>query len=85
MKLYKGEIALHCDDCLQDDAVVRTKGPHLGAYCKFCGKWLKWLSKAEKDLITVNNNNFRHTITDEPNIIHVSSIGENITDEEVPW
>ena len=79
MKLYKDAIALHCDDCLQDDAVVKTKGPHLGAYCKFCGKWLKWLSKAEKDLITINT-------VDEPNIIHVSSFNKNdINNGEVPW
>lgn len=29
--------------------LIRLKGPHIGAYCKQCGKWLKWISINEVD------------------------------------
>lgn len=29
--------------------IIRTKGPHIGAYCKQCGKWLKWIAINEVD------------------------------------
>lgn len=24
--------------------LIRLKGPHIGVYCKQCGKWLKWIA-----------------------------------------
>lgn len=29
--------------------LIRLKGPHIGAYCKQCGKWLKWITINEVD------------------------------------
>lgn len=29
--------------------LIRLKGPHIGAYCKQCGKWLKWIVINEVD------------------------------------
>ena len=29
--------------------LIRLKGPHIGAYCKQCGKWLKWIAINEVD------------------------------------
>lgn len=29
--------------------LIRLKGPHVGAYCKQCGKWLKWITIDEVD------------------------------------
>lgn len=29
--------------------LIRLKGPHIGAYCKQCGKWLKWISINDVD------------------------------------
>jgi hypothetical protein len=29
--------------CGSDDLLIRSKGPHVGAWCNSCGKWLRWL------------------------------------------
>lgn len=29
--------------------LIRLKGPHIGVYCKQCGKWLKWISINDVD------------------------------------
>ena len=29
--------------------LIRLKGPHIGAYCKQCDKWLKWITIDEVD------------------------------------
>lgn len=29
--------------------LIRLKGPHVGAYCKQCGKWLKWITIDDVD------------------------------------
>lgn len=38
---YKGN---HCKVCDGDDFFALCRGPHTGAYCSNCGRWLKWLS-----------------------------------------
>lgn len=27
--------------------VIKLQGPHIGLYCKTCGKWQKWISSKE--------------------------------------
>lgn len=39
---YKGK---HCPVCGGDDFIALSKGNQIGAYCSYCGRWLKWLSK----------------------------------------
>ena len=36
---------VHCGN--EEDFVISRKGPHLGLYCKKCGKWIKWIKKNE--------------------------------------
>ena len=73
-------VKIKCKHCLSTETILKEKGPHLGAYCATCGKWLKWLSKAEKDCIDVGitidfvaNQPINETPTKE------------MSDEEVPW
>ena len=37
-----------CERCGSYTYDIRYKKPHIGLYCKCCGKYIKWLSKAEK-------------------------------------
>ena len=37
-----------CERCGSYTYEIRYKKPHVGLYCKCCGKYIKWLSKAEK-------------------------------------
>lgn len=34
-----------CPHCDSPDLFTRPKSPHLGLYCRDCGKWIKWVSQ----------------------------------------
>ena len=36
--------------CGHDDFFFADKGNQTGIYCSYCGKWLKWADKDEKNL-----------------------------------
>ena len=38
-----------CSRCNSYTYEIRYKKPHVGLYCKCCGKYVKWLSKDEKE------------------------------------
>lgn len=38
-----------CKNCGSFLYEVRYRSPHVGLYCKCCGKWIKWLSKKERN------------------------------------
>lgn len=38
---------IKCKACQCDKFYIRTSGPHIGIYCKVCGKWNKWVSDSE--------------------------------------
>ena len=69
-------VQIRCKYCLTTETVLREKGPHVGAYCANCGRWLKWLDKNEKSLLLQSNKL-------EPVKIEKDEI--NSADEEVPW
>ena len=37
---------LSCPYCLSENVEYRPKGPHIGAYCKDCNGFIKWVSKS---------------------------------------
>ena len=41
--------------CGHDDFFFADKGNQKGIYCSYCGKWLKWADKNERNLI-INRN-----------------------------
>ena len=41
-----------CKSCGKVCVEIKQKGNHIGAYCKECGKWIKWL---KKDELTAND------------------------------
>lgn len=69
--------------------LIRLKGPHIGAYCKQCGKWLKWITidevdecidptlDAELDIDFTPHNTFKTTLAER----HEPSED----DDDVPW
>lgn len=36
--------------CGHDDFFFADKENHIGIYCTYCGKWLKWANKDEQNL-----------------------------------
>lgn len=54
--------------CGHDDFFFADKGNQKGIYCSYCGKWLKWADKDEKNLAIMQ--------------IHVASILSNAHYEE---
>lgn len=39
-----------CDRCGSYTFEFRYKKPHVGQYCKCCGRYVKWLSSSEKQM-----------------------------------
>ena len=44
-----------CPECKSDDFFFLEAGPHIGIYCKTCGRFLKWADKNEKNLIKLDS------------------------------
>lgn len=42
---------LECKKCGNREYTTKKNGPHIGAYCSRCGKWIKWI-KANEPLYT---------------------------------
>ena len=36
-----------CKSCGSIDYELKEKRMHIGAYCRDCGEWIKWVSKKE--------------------------------------
>lgn len=36
--------------CGHNDFFLADKGNHIGLFCSYCGKWLKWTNKDEQNL-----------------------------------
>jgi hypothetical protein len=84
---------LTCQYCLSENVEFKEKGPHLGAYCKDCGGFIKWVKKERNDAKTVplpfvENSNNSHCVSqydDLPwyqNDVNISVIHEQIKRED---
>ena len=73
---------MKCNNCNMNLLpTLKNKGPHIGAYCSFCGKWIKWLDKEEKLKYVSSNGESYSTLTGKaPEVIT-----EDNDDGEVPW
>ena len=67
---------LVCKYCGLGPATYAEKGPHLGEWCSFCKRWIRWVPKH-----TTNTTNISHEPI--PNIINDKPM--NYDDEEVPF
>lgn len=45
--LNKLKDCMHCTKCESHGYVLKSKGPHMGAYCAKCDAWIKWIPRAE--------------------------------------
>lgn len=48
-----GNETYRCEKCsfASWTALVRFRGPHIGAYCERCGQWIKWIQKRDAEAI----------------------------------
>ena len=89
---------MYCRNCdLNLVPIMKGVGPHVGAYCKNCGRWLKWLNKEERELNEKYERVFRggvpqsrfHTAINEASSNlpddYPSSYPNDFDDGEVPW
>ena len=82
-----------CNNCKFDGIpLLKNVAPHIGAYCPFCGKYIKWLSKSEVKMYTDDkfqgksikqvklevNRLYGKVATDNDTL-------DDLTDSEVPW
>ena len=38
---------IKCKKCNNDTYIVKKVGPHMGAYCANCGRWIRWIKGKE--------------------------------------
>lgn len=70
---------MKCNHCNTDLLpTIKDKGPHVGVYCSFCGKWIKWLDKKEKVKYTHLDGTPYATLAGK-------TTTDNDDDGEVPW
>ena len=43
-----------CPECKSNEFFFLCADPHVGLYCKVCGRFLKWANKNEKNLIKID-------------------------------
>lgn len=55
---------LTCQYCLSENVEFKEKGPHLGAYCKDCGGFIKWVKKNLVGDINVDAVLYTETVDD---------------------
>ena len=61
--------------------IIQPKGPHIGAYCKQCGKWLKWISIEE----VYECVKPELKVTSKQTIKIKDIVLDNSNDDDVPW
>lgn len=88
-----------CERCGSHTYEIRCKKPHIGLYCKCCGKYIKWLSREEKKkymIVTTEGfklNGIYDVINKEKTITQRIVDAQEFKDElnkedradEVPW
>ena len=78
-----------CEQCGSYTYEIRYKKPHVGLYCKCCGKYIKWLSKEEKKMYNINTPESGNEKTGlGATFIFLDDTplpNKETTDEEVPW
>lgn len=69
--------------------LIRLKGPHIGAYCKQCGKWLKWIAINEVDECANPTLDAELDINNTPADTFTTTLAEHTElsedDDDVPW
>lgn len=40
---WKAPEGTDCPHCRSSDLYTEGKDPHIGLYCRSCGKWIKWI------------------------------------------
>lgn len=69
--------------------LIRLKGPHIGVYCKQCGKWLKWIAIKEVDECVNPTLDAELDIDDTPADTFTTTLTERSElsedDDDVPW
>lgn len=75
-----------CRNCGPDITVVfKNVGPHRGAYCSNCGKWIKWVSQKDfRDKMEKNRvSNMTSINSDKSNIDN--PMLDAVLDDKEPW
>lgn len=75
-----------CKNCGPNITVVfKNVGPHRGAYCNNCGKWIKWVSQKDfRDKIEKNRvSNMTSVNSDNTNIDN--TMLDAVLDDKEPW
>lgn len=75
-----------CKEHPDAGTIIKLKGPHIGVYCKQCGRWLRWITIDDVDKCVKpeldESINSTSTSVEHCENIHIE-VFENTDD--VPW
>lgn len=79
-----------CKYCNSDkQPILKSCGPHIGAYCSNCGKWIKWLSKKAANILCDGKKVRVSSLYGEMSSSPVQKIKDKTTeirnDDTPPW
>lgn len=66
------EEEIKCSHCNCTEYYTKKVGPHIGAYCERCNRYIKWLKRPDKNLV-------KELIETKPNYEEQSEC------DEPPW
>lgn len=49
-----------CSNCGGVDFFCKRKSIHVGLYCSYCGRWLKWADREDLNLMAIGGNYREH-------------------------
>lgn len=77
---------IDCKQCGSHTYETRYKKPHVGLYCKCCGKYIKWLSsKEKKEYGVVTSEDLNEPDVREAKQLSIDDYYEPNGLDEVPW
>lgn len=68
---------MKCKYCGCEEYYCKKVGPHIGAYCSECEKWIKWLPQTE--LKKIAENEYKTVSVCEPYFV------DSIYDDDCPF
>lgn len=73
-----------CPYCGVGSPIYERKGPHIGEWCSFCKRWIRWMPKKEATGSVIKSQLDAQDFKDETRR-YATENTKDTEDTEVPW